>query len=504
MRILREGDFLYEESLYPQVAYAFKHPLTHEVAYRTQLKDRRAQTHASVARIIEALGGDRLDEVAALIAHHWEEAGERAIAARWHARAARWIGIRDYAEAFAHWRRATDLIGDDGAPDDLALRAEAFCMLPVLAYRTETSDEEEAAFFEQGRRFLERISDERSLAAFTVAYAGLRENACDLRGYEQVTREACRIAERCGELALRAAVRPDRLWSLYRLGQLRESLAVTDEIAVITGGDVELGADICGYSPHFMSHLMASVVLSELGRFPEARVRAERAVQIALARGPDESLCWAHVVHVLVLDGVGACGPVVAHIARLALEAAERSGSPQALVCAQSAVLAAGKCNGDWSAAMTAAEAALRVSRAQRVARDFEFKILGDYAEALLGAGKVERAVEVATEAIELAESRGALVHRCHALVVLARCLREQRGIGVADQLSGLLDEVDRLVEETGAAYWRPRALVERAELDRLRGDTESARRTLTMAQRLFAEMGATGYAERIAKELAQ
>ncbi len=53
MRVLRESDFLYEESLYPQVAYGFKHPLTHEVAYRTQLKDRRAQTHASVARTIE-------------------------------------------------------------------------------------------------------------------------------------------------------------------------------------------------------------------------------------------------------------------------------------------------------------------------------------------------------------------------------------------------------------------------------------------------------------------
>jgi hypothetical protein len=153
---------------------------------------------------------------------------------------------------------------------------------------------------------------------------------------------------------------------------------------------------------------------------------------------------------------------------------------------------------------MTAAEAALRVSRTKRVARDFEFTILCDYAEALLGAGEVERAVESAAEAAELAETRGALAHRCHALVVLARCLRERSGVGAAARISGLLDEVDRLVDETGAVYWRPRALVERAELDRLRGDTESARRKFVLAQRLFAEMGATGYAERIAKELAQ
>jgi len=504
MRMLREGDFLYEESLYPQVAYAFKHPLSHEVAYRTQLKDRRGQTHASVARIIEELSEDRLGEEAALIAHHWEEAGEKVIAARWHARAARWIGIRDYGQAFAHWRRVADLIGDEGAPDVLALRAEAFHMLPVLAYRTETSDEEEVAFVEQGRRFLERIGDQRSLAAFIVAYAGLRQNACDLRGYERATREALTIAERCGELALGAAVRPDRLWSLYCLGRLLDARAVADEIVVMTGGDAALGADICGFSPYIMSHLLSSVVLSELGHFPEARDRAERAVQLALVRGPDETLCWAHWAHVHVLDAAGECGPAGADAARMSLEAAERSGSPQAFVSAQSAIVAAGKGNGDWSAAMTAAEAALRVSRTKHVARDFEFRILSDYAQALLGAGEIERAVEVATEAAELAQDRGALVHRCRALVVLARCLRERHGISVARQMSNLLDEADRLVDQTGAAYWRPRVLVERAELDRLRGDTESARRVKTLAQRLFAEMGATGYAERIAKELAQ
>jgi tetratricopeptide (TPR) repeat protein len=329
-------------------------------------------------------------------------------------------------------------------------------MRPVLAYRTETSDEEEAAFFEQGRRFLERIGDERSLAAFTVAYAGLRENACDLRGYERVTREALIIAERCGELALRAAVRPDRLWSLDRLGRLQEALAVAEEIVVMTGGDVELGADICGYSPYFMSHMLVSQVLVELGRFREARESAERGVQIALLRGPDESLCWAHFIHLLVLDAAGECGPAGADAARISLEAAERSGSPQALVCGQGAVVAAGKCNGDWSAAMTAAEAALRVSRTKGVARDFEFTILCDYAEALLGAGEVERAVELATEAAELAEARGALAHRCHALVVLARCLRHRSGLSAAVQISGQLDEVDRLVDETGAVYWHP------------------------------------------------
>ncbi|MET0154241.1 MAG: adenylate/guanylate cyclase domain-containing protein, partial [Candidatus Binatia bacterium] len=36
------GEFLYEESFFPEAIYAFKHPLTQEVAYRSQLAERRA------------------------------------------------------------------------------------------------------------------------------------------------------------------------------------------------------------------------------------------------------------------------------------------------------------------------------------------------------------------------------------------------------------------------------------------------------------------------------
>ena len=62
---------------YPVAQYAFKHPLTLEVAYQSQLGDRRARVHASVAQALERLRADRLGEFASLIAHHWEVSGSR-------------------------------------------------------------------------------------------------------------------------------------------------------------------------------------------------------------------------------------------------------------------------------------------------------------------------------------------------------------------------------------------------------------------------------------------
>src|SRR5262249_2801884 len=67
---LTSAEFLYQETLYPQAEYAFKHPLTQEVAYRSQLAERRARVHGAVARAIEELGKEKLGERAALLAYH--------------------------------------------------------------------------------------------------------------------------------------------------------------------------------------------------------------------------------------------------------------------------------------------------------------------------------------------------------------------------------------------------------------------------------------------------
>jgi predicted ATPase len=78
--------------------HAFRHPLTHEVAYRTQLLDRRRGTHAAVARALLAIHGSAAPAHAALLAHHFEEAREHLEAARWHERAGRRVARSDPAQ----------------------------------------------------------------------------------------------------------------------------------------------------------------------------------------------------------------------------------------------------------------------------------------------------------------------------------------------------------------------------------------------------------------------
>jgi predicted ATPase len=65
-------EVLYEKALYPELEYIFKHALTQEVAYESLLKQRRREIHGRVARAIEELYSDRLEQHYELLAHHWE------------------------------------------------------------------------------------------------------------------------------------------------------------------------------------------------------------------------------------------------------------------------------------------------------------------------------------------------------------------------------------------------------------------------------------------------
>lgn len=59
--------------------YAFRHALLHDVAYRSLPGERRARAHARAGTWLEAIAGDRADEVGDMLAHHFEAAVVRPV-----------------------------------------------------------------------------------------------------------------------------------------------------------------------------------------------------------------------------------------------------------------------------------------------------------------------------------------------------------------------------------------------------------------------------------------
>lgn len=62
------------EASEPEWTYVFKHLVTHEVAYESLAYATRAQLHGQYARYLESTNPERTDQLAPLLAHHFEQA----------------------------------------------------------------------------------------------------------------------------------------------------------------------------------------------------------------------------------------------------------------------------------------------------------------------------------------------------------------------------------------------------------------------------------------------
>jgi len=118
---LRAVELVYEKAVHPELAYMFKHALTHDVAYASILVQRRKQLHRTIGLAMEELYADRLAEHYETLAHHFENGEDWARALDYHERSAR-KAAGTFASRAAAWhsRQALailDRLGDAGASD---------------------------------------------------------------------------------------------------------------------------------------------------------------------------------------------------------------------------------------------------------------------------------------------------------------------------------------------------------------------------------------------------
>src|SRR5262249_8693203 len=72
---LTAAELIYEQALYPELEYIFKHALTQEVAYNSVLMERRKALHERAAQAIEILLAESLEGHYGELAHHYKLSG---------------------------------------------------------------------------------------------------------------------------------------------------------------------------------------------------------------------------------------------------------------------------------------------------------------------------------------------------------------------------------------------------------------------------------------------
>ena len=496
---LKTNEFVYEQVLYPVAEYAFKHPLTQEVALGSQLQERRRRTHAMVARAIEAAHAEKLDEQAALLAHHWEAAGEALAAARWHRRAADWLWMRDVArsfEHFAHVRTLTASLLDDAEARDHGLRARI--MLLQASWRVGLSPEEIEPLAAEARQIAAHQGDARSRLDIESALMPAYWLTGQLAKAAEIGAEAVRLADAVGDVMFRALVRADLGHIYTSSGRLDDALCVFDAALDIGGDDPNLGLDRMGISNQVWTRSRRGWALIEMGRLTPGVADIEAAVRRLRDLGQWELVSLTLLFHVIADEYVGNQVEAGLRHARESLEYGERVGSPFAQAFAYHALGRVRLAAKDSPAALEAFEQA----QALPLSGDFEPIHLALLAEARLGVGDVEVARATAVRAIRVAQERGTRGWEVRAHLAHARVLRALDGVSAKAAIEACLARAEALIAETGARAQLPFLIEEHADLAMDLGDPRESVRLLREAQRAFAEMGAAGHAERISRQL--
>jgi adenylate cyclase len=500
LEALTSAEFLYPQALYPVAEYAFNHPLTQEVAYHSQLGDRRKQIHAAVARAIEVLSATKLDERAALLAYHWEAADEPLTAADWHRRAAQWLGGRDRAETLRHWQQVRALLARvPESPETLALGVLARAQMIRSGYMLGQT-REAAALFAEGMDLVERLGHPESRVMLLISYGVARYYAGAIEESLTHVSEAVRLADQSGNDVLRLLAGGPLALVLAARGHLREALAITGEVEMLCGADPDAGAQIIGFSPYGVMLGHQGFVLTLLGRLAEAAPVLERAIALGQVRREPEMLIFAHMCSTMWCWFAGDAARALPHAHRsVELAGAAPTGS---MTAASSMALGQALLwNEQWSDAAAALEAALAEMRERQVGLSFEQFVLANLAQAVVALGDFDRARALADEAVTVAQQRHLI--EAQPLLARARVRRLSDGAQAATAIEADLQRAMAVIEQTEARAYTPLIHVERAELARLLGDEATYQRALREAHRLFVEMGATGHAERISRQLA-
>lgn len=492
---LCDAELLQSQGGPPFVECRFWHPLTQEVAYRTLLSDRRARLHATVAKALIQHDPDCSGERAAVLAWHWERAGDKLEAARWNIRAGTWALRSDIAEARRRWRIAIDFLQDDEGAEGLELSARAHIRVLQFGARTGIATDEAERLYAEGRALAERLDDPGLRGMIVMASAAARHWSGDIAGAWGLVSEAAQLGDVADDAEVKVA-----LWLGIPIGvgcgrgPLPLGLDWIERLLTVCQGNLELGSALMGYSPYVRALQLRAGMLARTGSLEQARTDADEAIALSRRRGDLDTLSWALALlpHLTWLSGE------LDDVEAPAREAAclgEETGNVAGLILGLEGLALAHLVAGRPAEAITVCEHALAEAREHRSGLFEEASLLAHLARARLEAGDLSGAAVSADEGVDVARRQGLHVVECLALLTRAQVLRATGGSGAGGDLMADLDAASALATQTGALTYEPFI---RHERGRVRADETELREAL----RLFTAIGATGHARRLKAEL--
>jgi class 3 adenylate cyclase/tetratricopeptide (TPR) repeat protein len=450
--------------------YAFKHPLTQEVAYASQLSQRRAAAHHMVAAAIARAYPAGLDERAALLAHHCEASGDKHAAAGWHARAAAWAELASPADGMRHWRRVRDLAGElEASPEHDELATKARLGILSLAWRLGISPEETAAINAAAHEDVERFRLDLFYAG-TLMHSGREHEG--LEGFRAASRRA--VADGDPGRALTACT--GVAYASWIAGSLSEAAETIDRALALAGEDPKIGAGLAFVCPLAQTYGDRGQCAGYMGELEVARHYLDHAIELARDHDDPETQSAIRGKLALLEAQAGEIEAAFAHAA-LGLAIAERAGNTiHSIACSTPAAVAQARA-GRFAQALARARSNLAAVREHGIGLYYEPLLLATIARSELALGKPDDALAAAEEAVAITNARGLTTCALTAPIALAQVLLATDGVAARERIDAVLARASHVARESRARVFESQIHRELVGLARLRGNDVTAER---------------------------
>ncbi len=322
----------------------------------------------------------------------------------------------------------------------------------------------------------------------------------DYGEFARLISQAIALAEQTEDRGLQLALRQRLCWTQTIAGQYREALPNVEQAIERSGGDVTLGIDEAGWSPYLLLLCMRGAILTGLGRLDEAARALALALERSRAGNDAESTVYA-TQFLGDLEATRGDPEALLRHARKFVELTERPGSLFYHLWGHHVLLFALAEKQEWDAALELASELREAATAIPVLLPVNRL---PAARAHLGLGDLKNARAAAQETLDALDHLPSLkgLFGIASRLSAAGVLLAADGAAAEQTVLRELQTASHVIEETGAECHRPKLHELRAELARVHGDESTRERELREAHRLFSEMGATGHAERLAREL--
>jgi predicted ATPase/class 3 adenylate cyclase len=292
---LQAAEFLYETTLFPDLEYTFKHALTHEVAYRSLLHERRRAIHGQIVVAIETLYPDRLAEHMERLGHHAFRGEEWVKAASYLPQAgAKAAGRSAHGEAVAYFEQALGALAHlPESPDTLEQAIDVRFDLRNSLYPLGEA-ERVYAYLQEAEALAGALKDPRRLGWVSVYVSSTAWLLGALDRAVEAGQRALHIASTLEDVALQVETTYRLGHAYWALGDYRRATTfLTQTAESLQGEQIHERFGLPGL-PASTSRGWLARCLAELGEFAQGIAQGQESVRIAEAVDHPFSLTGAY------------------------------------------------------------------------------------------------------------------------------------------------------------------------------------------------------------------